>query len=385
MPINLLITGSDGFIGKNLTYFISNNSKEIKIKSFTRKNTMGELKEFIFWADIVVHLAGQNRSENKIDFSENNINLSKKVVDFVIEKFNLTNNYTKIIFTSSIHIDGQSEYSISKKKAEEYFLQLKEIYKMPIFIIRIMNVFGKWCKPNYNSVVATFCHKIINNEKYEIVDGGSQKLNLIYIDDLVKILFEIILDIKNVKYLVNEQVNLSPTYLVEVKEIANLLNKFHNNRLSRKVDNVGKGFQRALYSTYISYLKPENFSYKLEVNEDKRGIFVEMLKNEESGQISFFTAKPGITRGGHFHNTKTEKFLVVNGKASFRFRNILTGFSFSIETSSASPEIVDTIPGWSHDITNIGDESMIVLLWANELFDKNNPDTFPDNNLNFGE
>jgi len=191
------------------------------------------------------------------------------------------------------------------------------------------------------------------------------------------------LDIKNVKYLVNEQVKLYPTYLIEVKEIANLLNKFHNNRLSRKVDNVGKGFPRALYSTYISYLKPENFSYKLEVNADKRGIFVEMLKNEESGQISFFTAKPGITRGGHFHNTKTEKFLVVNGKARFRFRNILTGFSFSIETSSISPEIVDTIPGWSHDITNIGEESMIVLLWANELFDKNNPDTFPDKNLNY--
>ena len=185
--------------------------------------------------------------------------------------------------------------------------------------------------------------------------------------------------------MVNEQVNLSPTYFVEVKEIANLLNKFHNNRLSRKVDNVGKGFQRALYSTYISYLKPENFSYKLEVNEDKRGIFVEMLKNEDSGQISFFTAKPGITRGGHFHNTKTEKFLVVNGKALFRFRNILTGFSFSIETCSNSPEIVDTIPGWSHDITNIGEENMIVLLWANELFDKNNPDTFPDKNLNFLE
>ncbi len=380
MPINLLITGSDGFIGKNLSYFISNNSQEIKIKCFTKKNNIIDLKELIFWSDVVVHLAGQNRSDNKINFSENNINLSKKLCEYVIEKFNLTNNLTKIIFSSTIQVDGKSEYSISKKRAEEYFSNLKEIYKMPIYIIRIMNVFGKWCKPNYNSVVATFCHKIINNEKYSVVDGN-KKLNLIYIDDLVKILFEIILDVKNIKFSVNEDVNLFPTYKIEVQKIANLLIKFHNNRLSRKVDNVGKGFPRALYSTYISYLKPEKFSYKLAVNEDNRGIFVEMLKNEESGQISFFTAKPGITRGGHFHHTKTEKFLVVRGKALFRFRNILNGFTFSIETSSSSPEIVDTIPGWSHDITNIGEETMIVLLWANELFDKNNPDTFPDKNL----
>ena len=150
----------------------------------------------------------------------------------------------------------------------------------------------------------------------------------------------------------------------------------------KKIENLGKEFFKALYSTYISYLKPENFSYKLDINSDERGIFVEMLKSEESGQISFFTANPGVTRGGHFHNTKTEKFLVVSGKALFRFRNVLNGSSFSIETSSGSPEVVDTIPGWSHDITNIGDEVMIVLLWANELFDKNNPDTYPDKTLN---
>ena len=252
---------------------------------------------------------------------------------------------------------------------------------MPIHIIRIMNVFGKWCKPNYNSVVATFCYKLIHNQKINIIDGR-KKLNLIYIDDLVKIILEIILDTKNQKYKISDNVDLSPTYDIEVQELATLLRQFHENRKLKKIDNLGKGFFKALYSTYISYLKPENFSYKLDINSDERGIFVEMLKSEESGQISFFTANPGVTRGGHFHNTKTEKFLVVSGKALFRFRNVLNGSNFSIETSSGSPEVVDTIPGWSHDITNIGDEVMIVLLWANELFDKNNPDTYPDKTLN---
>ena len=381
MSINLLITGADGFIGKNLISYIKNNSKDIVLKTYTKKNNFKQLKEAIFWSEIIIHLAGENRSDNRENFYKNNIDLSKKIADLVIEKLNLTKKFTKIVFSSTIQVGGDSVYSISKRKAEEYFLNLKKIYKMPIHIIRIMNVFGKWCKPNYNSVVATFCYKLIHNQEINIIDGR-KKLNLIYIDDLVKIILEIILDTKNQKYKISDNVDLSPTYDIEVQELATLLRQFHENRKLKKIDNLGKGFFKALYSTYISYLKPENFSYKLDINSDERGIFVEMLKSEESGQISFFTANPGVTRGGHFHNTKTEKFLVVSGKALFRFRNVLNGSSFSIETSSGSPEVVDTIPGWSHDITNIGDEVMIVLLWANELFDKNNPDTYPDKTLN---
>ncbi len=381
MSINLLITGADGFIGKNLISYIKNNSKNIVLRTYTKQNNFKQLKEAIFWSEIIIHLAGENRSDNRENFYKNNIDLSKKIADLVIEKLNLTKKFTKIIFSSTIQVDGDSVYSISKRKAEEYFLNVKKIYKMPIHIIRIMNVFGKWCKPNYNSVVATFCYKLIHNQEINIIDG-KKNLNLIYIDDLVKIILEIILDTKNQKYKISDNVALSPTYDIEVQELATLLRQFHENRKLKKIDNLGKGFFKALYSTYISYLKPENFSYKLDINSDERGIFVEMLKSEESGQISFFTANPGVTRGGHFHNTKTEKFLVVRGKALFRFRNVLNGSNFSIETSSSSPEVVDTIPGWSHDITNIGDEVMIVLLWANELFDKNNPDTYPDKTLN---
>ncbi|NTW99251.1 MAG: SDR family oxidoreductase, partial [Geobacteraceae bacterium] len=169
---------------------------------------------------------------------------------------------------------------------------------------------------------------------------------------------------------------MNPQYLTTVGELADFIQTFKDSRNTLMTDRVGEGFLRALYATYVSYLPPESFSYRVPQHGDARGMFVEMLKTPDCGQFSFFTAHPGITRGGHYHHTKTEKFLVIKGRACFRFRHMQSGERYELCTSGEQAEIVDTVPGWSHDITNIGDEEMIVMLWANEVFDRNRPDTF---------
>ena len=254
-------------------------------------------------------------------------------------------------------------------------MEIMELVKRtnnPCIIFRFPGVFGKWCKPNYNSVVATFCYNIANNLPIN-VNKSSSLLRLVYIEDVVE---TILSSIKRAK-LGLTQSKVKPEFLVSLTELSNQIHAFSKYQSNLTVENVGAGFTRALYSTYVSYLPRKKFSYQLTQNTDSRGVFVEMLKTTNSGQLSYFTALPGITRGGHYHHTKTEKFLVIRGEAHFRFRHLLTNELVEVRTNGESPRVVETIPGWIHDVTNIGKKELIVMLWANEIFDKKKPDTVP--------
>jgi UDP-2-acetamido-2,6-beta-L-arabino-hexul-4-ose reductase len=239
-----------------------------------------------------------------------------------------------------------------------------------VAIYRLPGVFGKWCKPNYNSVVATFCHNKARDLPVQINDA-SARLRLVYVDDVVNaFLHELQIPTPGLS-----RPMVSPEYSITLAELSDQIDAFKNCRSTLVSERVGTGLTRALYATYVSYLPVEKFAYSVPAYCDARGVFVEMLKTPDAGQFSFFTAYPGVTRGGHYHHTKTEKFLVIKGHARFGFRHMLTNEVQHIEAHGDQPQIVETVPGWTHDITNIGASEMVVMLWANEIFDRANPDT----------
>jgi UDP-2-acetamido-2,6-beta-L-arabino-hexul-4-ose reductase len=235
-------------------------------------------------------------------------------------------------------------------------------------------VFGKWCRPNYNSVVATFCHKVAHNLPIQVNDQKAP-LTLVYIDDVIDSFVQI-MDGAELSTGDDGFGMVQPQYTTTVGELARLILAFRESRGSLVTERVGAGLVRALYSTYVSYMPVESFAYDLPQHADQRGVFVEMLKTPDCGQFYFFTTNPGVTRGGHYHHSKTEKFLIIKGQARFRFRHILTGQVHELNTSGDRPQIVEMVPGWTHDISNIGLDEMVVMLWANENFDRDHPDTY---------
>ncbi len=363
--MNVLITGSNGFIGKNLKISLE-KLKRFNIIDFNREHSEEDLLIAVKKAEIIVHLAGENRPENNEAFEETNHMLTKKICKFCSEK----DTKTHIIFSSSIQAGNDSQYGKSKLAAEEELLKLKNNSSNFVNIFRFPGVFGKWCKPNYNSVVATFCNNVANNLPIEIKDK-SNKLNLVYIDDLVDQILEVINSPLDEVF-----VDTKSVHQKTLGEVAEIINSFKKNRTKLYVANMEDSFIKALYATYVTYLPKENFSYDLISHEDERGVFVEFLKSKLFGQVSFLTSNPGVTRGEHFHHTKLEKFLVIKGKARFRFRSLDNNEKFEIFTDNEKLQVVESIPGWAHDITNVGENEMIVLLWANEIFDEKRPDTF---------
>ena len=363
----VLITGSEGFIGKNLSINIGSKLPEIKILKFNRGHDINDLNKMIKEADFLFHLAGENRPKSIDNFYEVNHGLTEEICNLL--KSNKKD--IPIVFASSTKVDEENDYGKSKLAAEECLINLYNNGFSKVNIFRLANVFGKWCKPNYNSVVATFCHNIIRGLDI-VIDDASSKIDLIYIDDLVKVFIDLLENKTNS----SELIHTIDSYSTTVGELASDINLIHEKRLSQYVEDVGSGYMRALYSTYLSYLDKDNFIHDLISNNDERGNFVEMLKTKNSGQVSFFSAHPGVTRGGHYHHTKNEKFLVILGTAKFRFKNMLNQEYFEINVNSNKPQIVETVPGWAHDITNIGESEMLVMLWSNEVYDEKNPDTF---------
>jgi len=362
--VKVLVTGSDGFIGKNLLVKLGENS--IDFVCFSRRHAVDDLVSLLTDIDFVFHLAGVNRPQDPDDFDKQNRELTARLCE-AIQK---TGRAIPVAFTSSIQAAYDNAYGISKKFAEEALIQLNKAIQSPIYLYRLPNVFGKWAKPNYNSVVATFCHNIAQNLPIRI-DDPSKIVPLIYIDDLLESFMSML---SNLQFGVSRPV-VKPEYSISVGMLASQIKAFHDSRSALMTEEVGIGLTRALYATYLSSLRPEQFAYVVPAYEDSRGRFVEMLKTKDSGQFSFFTANPGITRGGHYHHTKSEKFLVLQGLARFGFRNILTNETFELSVDGLSPKIVETIPGWTHDITNIGENELIVMLWASEAFDRARPDT----------
>ena len=362
--MKVLVTGALGFIGKNLIVHLQEQG--IDSVQFTRSMAISDLAIVLGGVDFVFHLAGVNRPKDVAEFSEDNTGLTEQLCNLI----RASDKQIPVLYTSSIQAETDNHYGLSKLAAENALIALERDTGSPVYLYRLPNVFGKWSRPNYNSAVATFCHNIANDLPIQINDSTSI-VNLIYIDDVVKDFLRLLQE----QPIGVTRPEVFPVYTITVGELANQIKLFKASRESMVTEAVGAGLTRELYSTYLSFLRPEQFSYTLTAHADARGRFVEMLKTKDSGQFSFFTAHPGITRGGHYHHTKNEKFLVIQGKARFGFHNVVTGEIYEKFTDGEKPEVVETVPGWSHDIKNIGDNEMIVMLWANEIFDPQHPDT----------
>lgn len=366
---HVLVTGANGFIGKNLVVRLRELSRFV-VTEFVRGDSPEALPGLLAQADAVVHLAGENRPADEAAFAQVNTGLTVAICDALAAEQRRSGRQLPLVLASSAQAERENSYGQSKLAAEQGVQALCAATGHPAVIYRLPGVFGKWCKPNYNSVVATFCHNLARGLPLHINDPVA-RLQLVYVDDVVTS-FIAALDEPAPGLTPGE---VAPMYHTTLGELAAQIRAFGDCRRSLMSERVGTGLVRALYATYVSYLPNERFAYDVPVHGDPRGVFVEMLKTPDSGQFSYFTAHPGITRGGHYHHSKTEKFLVIKGCAVFRFRHLLTGELFELATSGDKPQVVDTIPGWVHDITNVGVDEMVVMLWANEVFDRERPDT----------
>jgi len=361
--MNILITGSNGFIGKNLRSHLQ-EIPEIKIIEYDIEDNFEKIENNIDKIDYIFHLAGVNRPQTPEEFYDGNTDLTKKIVDLIKEKD------IPLVITSSIQATKDNDYGKSKKLAEDYVKNNLNKY----YIYRLHNVFGKWCKPNYNSVVATFCHNIANNLEITINDR-STTLDLIYIDDICYEFLNLINNGKPNEY--NDgYCYINPRYNVSLGYIADLLYEFENSINSIYVPKTGDEFIKKLYSTFISYLPVEKTCTLAKKNVDERGSFTELVRTKEYGQFSISFSKPGIIRGNHYHHTKLERFIVVKGRAKISFTNVINGHSYSFEVDDSEIKIVTIPVGYTHNIENVGKDEMILAIWCNELFDKEKPDTY---------
>ncbi|KAF2785084.1 capsular biosynthesis protein [Clostridium perfringens] len=377
----ILVTGSSGFIGKNVVVTLRELNL-YEIITIDKNNTEEELDKAILDSDFIIHLAGINRPKDINEFYEGNSGLTEKIIR-CIEK---NNKKIPILITSSIQANLDNDYGISKKQSEEALIEYSNKNNINIYIFRLPNVFGKWCKPNYNSAVATFCYNIANGLEVWINDPNIE-LNLVYIDDVVNSILDCIKEFTNKNKAGNdkeknfEQIDryyyrVKKSYKRTLGSIVDSINMFKNMRNSLIIPDFSDSFNKALYSTYLTYLKNDNFSYYLDKKEDKRGWLVELVKSKQFGQMFVSKTYKGVTRGDHWHHTKTEKFTVIQGKANIRFRKIDEDNIIEYIVDGENPEVLDIPPGYTHSIENIGEEEVITLFWANEMFDSNNPDTY---------
>ncbi len=377
MPVattkKVLITGANGFIGKNLQLHLTER-KDVQVVCFMREHAADQLPELLQGVDFVFHLAGINRPQDPQEFVTGNASLTQVLCDAVAHVAATSGEKVPVVCASSTQAARDNPYGQSKRDAEDSLFALKRSHGVPVHVFRLPNVFGKWCKPNYNSAVATFCHNIARELPIQINDPASP-VTLVYVDDVIDRFMQL-MDGADAAVDAEGFANVVPQYTCTVGELARLIQSFKESRRTLMTERVGTGLIRALYATYMSYLPAESIAYPVPRHSDPRGVFVEMLKTPDCGQFSYFTAHPGVTRGGHYHHTKTEKFLVITGQARFKFRHMQTGESHEFVTQGDKAEIVETVPGWTHDITNIGDDEMVVMLWANEVFDRELPDTF---------
>ena len=371
--MKVLITGANGFVGKNLQLHLAVR-RDVQVVCFTRGNDVAELANMLHGVDFVFHLAGVNRPQDPAEFVAGNVDLTGVLCQAVGAVAEATGKKIPIVYTSSTQADRDNAYGVSKLGAETALFALQTQHAVPVHVFRLPNVFGKWCKPNYNSAVATFCHNIARGLLIQVNDPNAP-VTLVYVDDVIE-RFVQLMDGADAAVDSGGFATVAPQYTTTVGELARQIQAFNHSRDTLMTERVGTGLVRALYASYLSYLPPELFAYTVPQYGDPRGVFAEMLKTPDCGQFSYFTTHPGVTRGGHYHHSKTEKFLVIKGQARFRFRHMQTGETHELVTCGDQAEVVETVPGWTHDITNIGDDEMVVMLWANEVFDRARPDTF---------
>jgi UDP-2-acetamido-2,6-beta-L-arabino-hexul-4-ose reductase len=365
--MNILVTGANGFVGKNLISELHNRGYE-NIFAVTRKTTTELLEEYVQKCEFVFHLAGVNRPTDEGEFREGNLGFTSKLLE-LLKKYE---NESPILFTSSIQAEKDNPYGISKRECEDLLFSYSKETGANVFIYRLPNLFGKWCRPNYNSVVATFCHNISRGLPIAIHDPDA-RLKLCYIDDVVE---EFIRAFRGVPTVDRDFCTVPVTYEVGLGELSEKLYSFQANRDSLIMPSLEKGFDRVLYSTFLSYLEEGNFSYQLKKNTDERGWLTEFMKSKELGQIFISKTRPGVIRGNHWHHTKVEKFLVIQGEAVIKFRKIDSNKVIEYKVNGENPEVVDIPAGYTHSIENIGRDDVITLFWACEIFNPEKPDTY---------
>jgi len=364
----VLVTGSDGFIGKNLIEGLQ-RKEDVEIKAFDIEDDTNKLTAHLKEADIVFHLAGVNRPGKIEDFETGNTGLIKTIASILEE---LQRNIP-IVLSSSIQATLDNPYGISKKKAEDILIEYSGENDAKIYIYRFPNVFGKWCRPNYNSVVATFCYNLSHGLDISISDVNKE-IELVYIDDVVDEFISLLSKKDEDKGEYYHKIER--TFRITLGELAEKIYQLKDIRKTLVVPDLSDDFMKCLHATYLSYLDKDDFSYKLDIKADQRGSLTELIKSDHFGQIFVSTTHKGVVRGNHYHNTKVEKFCVLKGEAVIKFRNILEDEVLSYHVSGYEIEIVDVPPGYTHSIENLGNDEMIVLFWANQIFDPDKPDTY---------
>ena len=365
--MKILVTGAMGFIGKNLIAELRNRKYD-DIFEYDRDTDSSLLDEFCKEADFVFHLAGVNRPKEQSEFMEGNFGFTSDLLNSLKKH----NNACPVMISSSIQAELNNPYGESKKAGEDLLLDYGVETGAKVLVYRFPNVFGKWCRPNYNSAVATFCHNIAHDLPIQVNDPNLV-MNLVYIDDVVNELIEALEGNEN---RVGEFCEVPVVHTITLGEIVDLICSFKKSREDRSVPNMSDAFAKKLYSTYLSYLPEDQFSYDLKMNVDQRGSFTEFIKTPERGQVSVNISKPGITKGNHWHHTKNEKFLVVSGKGVIRFRKIDSDEVLEYFVRGDKMEVVDIPTGYTHNIENLGDTDMVTIMWANESFDPEQPDTY---------
>lgn len=375
--MRILVTGSNGFVGRNLIETLRNikdnkdRTRDISVEDiflFDLDSSLDDLDRFIKDCDYVVNLAGMNRPKNPEEFYEGN----KGFIENLCSYLKKHKNKCPIIASSSIQVGKDNDYARSKKEGEDYLKEFSQSNGNPVYIYRFANLFGKWCRPNYNSVTATWCYNIANDLDIQINDP-SVVLPLCYIDDVVN---EIIECMKGHPNFNGEYYEVSPIHEISLGELAHTIQSFKESRNNLSIPNQNDELVKKLYATYLSYLPEDNFGYPLKMNIDERGSFTEFIRTKEHGQVSVNISKPHITKGNHWHHTKNEKFMVVSGTGVIRFRKIGDDKIIEYKVSGEKLEVIDIPTGYTHNIENIGDTDMVTVMWANEPFDPDKPDTY---------
>lgn len=364
----VLVTGARGFIGKNLLAHLRLRD-DVTLFEFTRGNSDEELSEYVTEADFIYHVAGVNRPKNEDEFTTVNYGLTEKIINILKDN----KKKTPILFTSSAQVELDNPYGHSKAEAENTLLKWSKESSSQVYIYRLPGVFGKWCKPNYNSVVATFCYNIANDLPVEVSDSAHE-INLVYIDDVVDEFINC-LDTSSVSG--SEHLTIPQSFKITLGDLKDRITFIHDIRTSLVVPNLEDTLNKYLYATYISHLSIDNFSYELTTNTDNRGSLTEFIKSKQFGQIFISTTKPGISRGDHWHHTKIEKFFVLDGDAEITFRNKIDNQDvIRYSVTGSKPTVLDIPTGYVHAIKNTGTTDLMTIFWANEMLDKEHPDTY---------
>lgn len=365
--LSVLVTGAQGFVGRNLCVVLK-RLENVELYEYDISNTPSELTDWLQKAQVIVHLAGVNRPQTLEEYQSGNAGFTAQICDKLVE----LGRSPRFLLSSSIQVDLNNPYGDSKRGAEEALRSYCEKTGAEGVVYRFKNLFGKWCRPNYNSVTATFCHNIAHDLPIQISDPANE-VDLTYIDDVVSAVVEEVTGVERPGFRIAEAL---PSHRISLGELAKLIRSFRESRTTLVLPDFSNEFTKRLYATYLSYLEENDFAYNLDIKSDNRGCLAEFIKSPGFGQIFLSRTKPGITRGDHYHHTKTEKFMVVEGKGIIRFRKLDSDEVLEYHVSGEQFTVLDIPSGYTHSIENVGDTEMVTLFWACEIFDPSRAETY---------